>query len=203
MTETQYGAHAQFTSLSWNKSITCMALGTERGEVIDVDPIQQGRFISTLIVRENVPVLNVCYYGPMKEVDIMTPEGSQTLITQSLSLYLANGEVAIFHNLSSASCMCVHTRIVNGVAQWNSKQTLLAVVGYHARSPGLPTPPYITARFLNEEGNIIMSMDRLIATRPGTDVSYIISFHAWPLYSSSCRLYCSLSVGDYQMQYCS
>lgn len=164
VTSPRYGSYAQFTCLSWNKSITSIVLGTERGEIIDIDPLHQGRFVSTVIVRENIPIRYISYYGPLRS----TNDGTGTaVITQSLSLYLANGEVAIFQNLSSANCVCVHTRIINGLAQWNSTQTVLAVVGYS------PLSMYLSARFLDTEGLMLHTIDQLLCVQPTIDVSHI------------------------------
>lgn len=172
VTSSAFGSHAQFTSLSWNKPTTSIALGTERGEVIDIDPLQHGRFMATMVVREGTPVLHACYFGPVKEINIVTSEGNQSLSTQSLSLYLANGEVAIFRNLSSACCMCVHTRIVNGRAMWNEAQTILAVVGYYGSiTQHQMASSFIAARLLDNDGNILLTVEHLIAGQPGTDVS--------------------------------
>ena len=148
-----------------------LPLGTEKGEVIDIDPLQHGRFMATMVVREDTSVIHASYFGPVKEVNIATPEGNRTLSTQSLSLYLANGEIAIFRNVSSACCMCVHTRIVNGRAKWNEEQTVLAVVGYYGRSSGqCMTPSFLAARFIDGDGNILLTVDQVIAGQPGTDV---------------------------------
>ena len=166
---TVFSFQAQFLCLSWNKQGTRIALGTERGEVMDVDPAVNGQFISTMMVRENTPVLHIQYFGPIQEVEINTPDGVKQLSTQSLSLYLADGEVAIFPNLTTTHCMCVHTRIINGQAAWNVAETVLTIVGYQATSSTSSTP-FLVARFLNSEGNILFSLDHLLMIEPGTEV---------------------------------
>lgn len=134
---------------------------------MDVDPSQNGHAIGTIVVRKDVPIIYTKYFGTVHEQEVQTPHGAQRVSTQSLSLYLANGEVVIFDNVSSTQCMCVYTGLVNGQAKWNSFDTLLAVVGYNRTGS-------INGRFLNGNGSILLTIDKLIAMEPGNDVSLSI-----------------------------
>jgi hypothetical protein len=172
ITSSLSNTYAQFTTLTWNESTTRLAICTDHGEVMDADPSYNGRFISTTIVRETIPILYAKYFGPVKEYEVETVFGNQKLSTQSLSLYLANGEVAIFQNLSSTHCMCVHTRIINGKAQWNSTESVLAIVGcpiFRGRRGN--NQSCLAARLIDGDGNILLTIEHLISIQPRTDAS--------------------------------
>ena len=157
-------SYAQFTSISWDSNGTRLAVGTERGEVMDVDTDRYGQFIKTTIIRQEVPVIYVKYYGAVQEFEVQ--RGGVKSYVQSLSAYLANGEVAIFQNLASNRCSCIYTGITNGQAQWNSNESLLAIVGYYISGNTL------AARFMDAHGNITFSINQLLPIQPTTDVIY-------------------------------
>ena len=112
-----YGTYAEFTSLSWSASSTRIALGTRKGEVIEVDPHQNGQFLSMMTMHENVPVRKVEYFSsPHCFKETINPDNysrhKENDSTQSLSLYMDDGEVAIFPTASETHCNCVQVRTI-------------------------------------------------------------------------------------------
>ena len=103
VSSTQHSTHAEFTCLTWNKVSTRLALGTAKGELIDTDPTQNGQFISIMMMHEHVPVCHAQYFGPTEEVHLHNEQAA----SQSLSLYMEDGEVAIFPTINNTCCMCV------------------------------------------------------------------------------------------------
>ena len=103
VSSTQHSTHAEFTCLTWNKTSTRLALGTAKGELIDTDPTQNGQFISIMMMHENVPVRHAQYFGPTEELHL----NNEQTASQSLSLYMEDGEVAIFPTINNTCCMCV------------------------------------------------------------------------------------------------
>ena len=114
---TGYGAYAEFTSLSWNSTSTRIALGTGKGEVIEVDPHNNGRFLSMMSMHENVPVRQVDYFGSLqyffhpdaagRPASVVVDGQESWVASQSLSLYMEDGEVAIFPLIAETHCYCV------------------------------------------------------------------------------------------------
>ncbi len=112
---TAYSTYAEFTSLSWNRSSTRIALGTRKGEVIEVDPHQNGQFLTMMTMHRNVSVRQVEYFSSSNCFKAMADQSNggqrdRDNKSQSLSLYMEDGEVAIFPTVSETHCNCVEVR---------------------------------------------------------------------------------------------
>ena len=152
---------AEFTSCSWNKPGTQVALGTENAEVVIIDPSDNGRSVSTISIHKGVPVQSLEWFGP---VITCTKQSGATYKSQSLSAYLKNGDVMLFKSLTHPDVKCSKTMVVDGVAVWNSSSTLLAVIGYKKtnRCP--------TIRFLNNQGYVLFTVTDGLPTPSRTRV---------------------------------
>ena len=111
---TVYGSHAEFTCLSWDHSSSRIALGTAKGEVIEVDTTSNGQFQSIMEMHENVPVRQVHYFGCASSNSScegvpseIRDRGGNMTESLSLSLYMEDGEVAIFPTIMETHCTCV------------------------------------------------------------------------------------------------
>ncbi len=117
-----FGSYAEFTSLTWNSTSTRIALGTGKGEVIEVDPHQNGKFLMMMSMHEGVSVRHVEYFGSVEyfqEPDrrqggdgVVDRELQDWIPSQSLSLYMQDGEVAMFPTATETQCYCVQVRII-------------------------------------------------------------------------------------------
>lgn len=166
----RFSSQAQFSCCSWNSSGTRIALGTERGEVVDVDTTDDGQTVLTIGVRDGVPVLSTHYFGPAKEITKHTSSREAVAVpTQSLSVYLSSGEVRIFPTICSGQSICVQTRVVNGTSAWNGNGELMVVVGQ--RSQGSMST---IARFIDSNGNILLTVDNLLPPYPKPEVRIIV-----------------------------
>ncbi len=140
---------AQFTTCCWNQPNTRVALGTQSGEVVLLDPSDNGQTISTMSLRQGVPVQTIRWYGPIRDC---TSRSRPTYKSQSLSILMKNGDVVFFISISSQHCLCCKTGVCNGQAEWNSTHTLMAVVGYQE---DLCSP---VVRFLNAMGYVMYTI---------------------------------------------
>ena len=140
---------AEFTCCSWNRPGTRVALGTENGEVVVIDPSDNGRSISTISMHKGIPVLSLEWYG---DVSTCMKRSGVTYETQSLSAYLKNGDVMLFKSLDHPDVNFSRTSVVDGRAVWNSSSTVLAVVGYKK------TVRSSMVRFLNDQGYILFTV---------------------------------------------
>ena len=164
----QHSSPARFTSIAWNKPSTRLSLGTEDGEVMGVDPMSDIQGIQTMIVKQGVSVCSVHYYGPVVQQVIETDNELKMVSSQSLSVYLADGEVCFFADENTLDCDSVMTPIVDGMARWNSTDTILAVLGSTTAHPHQPS-----ARFINRDTNMILSLDQILPYSPDIDVSLL------------------------------
>ena len=168
-----FSSQAQFSCCSWNSSGTRIALGTERGEVVDVDTTNDGQTVLTIGVRDGVPVLSTHYFGPVKEITKHTSSGEAVAVpTQSLSVYLTSGETRIFPTISSGQSICVQTSIVNGTSAWNSSGDLMVVVGQRGQG-SLST----VACFMDPNGNVLLTVTNLLPCYPKPEVSITTDVH--------------------------
>ena len=153
---------AEFTCCSWNKPATRVALGTENGEVVVIDPSDNGRSISTISMLKGITVQSLEWYGP---ITTCKRRNGVNYETQSLSAYLKNGDVMLFKSLVHPDVHCSRTMVVDGLAVWNSSSTILAVVGYKKtnRCP--------IVRFLNNKGYILFTLKDGLPTVPHTKVT--------------------------------
>ena len=153
----RFSTQAEFTCCTWNKCNTQIALGTKRGEVFGIDPDEEGQFIFTTVDREGVSVQSLLFFGPIHEIPVSTRHGEKMTATQSLSLYMSNGDVVFFPTLISHYCACVQTHLIEGKAQWNSEETLLAIVGYREDARHV-----LAARFLDTHGDILFTVNQAL-----------------------------------------
>ena len=153
---------AEFTCCAWNRPATRVALGTENGEVVIIDPSDNGRSISTISMHKGIPVQSLEWYGP---ITTCKKRSGGLYQSQSLSAYLKNGDVMLFKSLTHADVNCSRTLVVDGAAVWNSSSSLLAVIGYKKtnRCP--------IARFLNNQGYILFTLLNGLPSIPQTKVS--------------------------------
>ena len=162
----RFSTQAEFTCCTWNKSNTQIALGTRRGEVFGIDPNEEGHFIFTTLDREGVAVQSLHFFGPVHEIPMNTRNGEKMTATQSLSLYLSNGDIVFFPTLISKFCACVKTQLIKGIAQWNSEDTLLAVVGHREEAHQV-----LGARFLDAHGDILLTVNQALCIPQGIQVN--------------------------------
>lgn len=165
----QYSSPARFSCIAWNRPSTRLSLGTEDGEVMGVDPISDSHRVQTMIVKQGVPVRSVHFYGPTAQQVIESEDEISLINSQRLSVYLGDGEVCFFADETTLDCDSVMTPILDGCARWNGTDTILAVVGHTAASPG-----QLSARFINRDTNIIQSLDQILPQSPDTDVRYTV-----------------------------
>ena len=144
-----HSGKTQFTCCTWNKPGSRVALGTEAGEVVLMDPNSNGRSISTVILRRDVPIQSLGWFGPITDC---TTRSGELYQSQSLSAYHNSGSVLFLTNVSNPRCFCSETGVHNGKMAWNSSETLLAVVGFRE--------DHLTAvtRFLDSRGIAIFTL---------------------------------------------
>ncbi len=154
-------ANAQFTTSSWNEPSTRVALGTQNGEVILLNPNSNGQTISTMTLKQGVPVQTIQWYGPVVDCTHRSQHSRpRSYKSQSLSALLKNGDVVFFKSTSSRHCLCCKTAVHNGYAKWNSSCTLLSILGYH---DDLCTP---IVRFVNAKGYVVFTITEGLPQQP-------------------------------------
>jgi WD40 repeat protein len=153
---------AEFTCCAWNQPATRVALGTENGEVVIIDPSDNGRSISTICMHKGIPVQSLEWYGP---VITCKKRGGVPYKSQYLSAYLKNGDVMLFESLFHSDVNCNRTGVVDGAAVWNSSFSLMAVIGYK-KSNRCPI-----AKFLNNQGYVIFTLRDGLPSIPHERVS--------------------------------
>ena len=146
-------ARATFNCSAWNEPGTRVAFGTQSGEVVLLDPSDNGSSLSTTTIKKNVAVRSIQWYGPV--VNCETRSGKYK--SQGLSAYLRNGDVIFFKTMSDPHCVYSQAGVYDGLAAWNSSYTLLALVGY-AKDLSCPL-----IRFLNTEGHVIFSIHNALS----------------------------------------
>ena len=164
--------------------------------------------------NNDVPIKCLQYYGPVQEIRVSSKQGPKISIeSQALSAYLINGVVILNMKVRLSHChtVRVQTHLVNGLVEWNTSKTILAVVGSHRDSR---SPQILLAKFFNQKGVIIMSMDRVLrlpnVSQTATScVSLSIPFHAqltlhsmcWGLSDSAIFLGCGDHLYNMAVQY--
>ena len=111
-------------------------------------------------------VRSLQFFGAMQEITVTTRHGPKLVETQSVSVYLGNGEVVFFPTIISQYCACIQTNLIRGLAQWNTGKTALAVVGYRNNSRQV-----LGAKFLDRHGDTILSLDRALQLPQEPNVS--------------------------------
>ena len=152
---------AEFTCCAWNQPSTNVALGTEDGEVVIIDPSDRGRSITTMCMHKEIPVQSLEWYGP---VTTHTKRSGVSYKSQSLSAYLKNGDVILFESPIDLEVNCNRTGVQDGAAVWNSSHSLLAVIGYKKtnRRP--------IAKFLNNRGYVLFKLTDGLPANPHAKV---------------------------------
>ena len=158
-------ARPDFTCCAWNEPGTRVALGTSNGEILLLNPADNGSNISTISLRGGLSVLSIEWYG---EVKTCHETDGTSYKSQSLSVYLNNGDVILFKAVAHTECVCSKTRTVDGIALWNSTHTLLAVVGYKKGATGSPSP---IVRFLDNRGYVLFTVSEGLKPTPRPKVS--------------------------------
>ena len=156
------GKKAEFTCCAWNRPATRMALGTENGEVVIIDPSDNGRSISTICLYKGIPVQSLEWYG---SVTTCRKRSGVSYESQHLSVYLKNGDVMLFESLISENVSCNRTGIVDGAAVWNSSFSLMAVIGYKKKNRRS------IAKFLNNRGYVLFKLMDSLPLAPHTRVN--------------------------------
>ena len=160
-----------FMSCAWNDCSTQLALGTSTGEVVVVNPNDDVHCSSTLIGKDDDVIKSLNFFGPVQEIQVSSRQGPKIFIdSQALSVYLNNGEV-IFNLRIQINCYSVRiqTHLVDGMAERSTDGTTLAVIGYQSNSPRI-----LAARFLDQHGDTIISVDRVLQLPQEPDVSLYI-----------------------------
>ena len=182
--------YMDYISCAWNDCSTQLAFGTTQSEVVLVshNPGIDPAFM--LIDEKDESVKSLHFYGPVKEIQVFSRHDEQRIVTESqaVSAYLNNGDVVfdlrVRRNRYAAR---VQTHLVEGLAEWNSDKTILAVVGYQQDSPQI-----LSARFFTQEGETITLVDRVLQIPEKLIVSQIsmidyycqnYSFLQTPLYT--------------------
>lgn len=145
---------AKLTCCSWNKPGTRVAFGTSNGEVILLNPADNGRSLMTITISQGVPIQKVAWYGPIMpcQQGNHPPYRSQGFFT-----YLRNGDCVFFQTPGCSECVYNKTGVLNGRAMWNSDESILAVIGYSCSHRNLNA----TARFLNHNGYFMFTVEDL------------------------------------------
>ena len=152
---------AEFTCCAWNRPGTRVALGTENGEVVIIDPSDNGRSVSTICMHKGISVQSLEWYGPVT----MCKRNGVPYESQCLSAYLKNGDVMFFESLFHSDVHCNKTGVVDGTAVWNSGFSLMAVIGYK-KSNRRPI-----AKFLNNRGYAVFTLKDGLPSIPHERVS--------------------------------
>ena len=156
---------AEFVCCAWNSPATRVALGTENGEIIIVNPEEGGNSVSTVTLgKKGAAIQSLAWYGPIITIRKATGDKYKS---QGLSVYLRNGDIVLFKSITCPECLRSKTGVVDGVAAWNKDQTLWAIVGYKKNSSAASTP---IARFVNREGYILFSLSEGLPMVPRTQV---------------------------------
>lgn len=151
-----------FTTCAWNQTISRIALGTQTGEIVLLDPSNIHTSISSVSIKKDISVQSIQWYGPVAKC--FTRDGG-SYNSQSLSAYLENGTVVLIKSVSSPHCVYSQTGVHNGVMAWNSSNTLLAVVGY-SREDSTPL-----IRFVNQCGRTMFTLYNALPHTPRTQVA--------------------------------
>ena len=163
---TRSGNKAEFTCCVWNRPGTRVALGTENGEVVIIDPRGDVQLISIVSVSvsmyKGISVQGLEWYGP-----ITMCKGRNGVLCESqyLSAYQKNGDVVLFEPLFDPEFKCNRTGVVDGAAVWNSRFSLMAVIGYE-ESNQCPI-----AKFLNSTGHTAFRLRDGLPSTPHERVS--------------------------------
>ena len=144
-------------SCAWNDCSTQLAIGSSHGRVLVIDPNYD--INHALMFLKDSSINNLQYFGTVQEIQVTSRQGQNIFVeSQALSAYFSTGDV-IF-DLRVRLCYCttrVQTDLIKGMAKWNADKTMLAVVGYYSNSPQI-----LSAKFFNQFGDIMTSVDRVL-----------------------------------------
>ena len=161
-TSSQFSTRAHFTCCMWNQPITRVALGTQTGELVLLDPDNGGRSISSVSLKKGIPIHSIQWYGPVRKCH--TSAGA-SYDSQSLSAYLRNGIIVLFKSINSPKCVYSETDVLDGIVAWNPSSTMLAVVGYSKQD----SFPLIC--FINPQGYTIFTLHNALPHIPRPQVT--------------------------------
>lgn len=162
---TSLTSKAQSTCCSWNKTGTRIAFGTEAGEILLLDPAENGSSISTMTLKQGVAVCSILWYGAVRTCQT---RGGKSYQSQSLSVLLRTGQVVCFKDTSSSHCMWTQTGIYDGMAAWDSCYSLLAVVGYTKEENTC------AVRFMNRKGYVLFTINDALPQIPRRQVGGLL-----------------------------
>ena len=153
---------AEFTCCACNRPGTRVAIGTENGEVVIINPSDNGRSISTIPLSKSFSVQSLEWYGPVTKCK---KRNGVLYASQYLSVYQKNGDVVLFESLFHSNVKCIRTGVVDGAAVWNSKFSLMAVIGYEESN----RRPIV--KFLNSRGDAVFTLRDGLPSIPHERVS--------------------------------
>ena len=163
---------ATLSSCAWNRLGNQVALATEKGEVMLLDPTSNGQLLSTLTLREGVAVGDIEWFGPPRSCQT---KHEKDYHWQKLTAYLKNGEVVFFSDYSPPTCVSTKTSIIDGRAKWSSNSKILAVVGHSATSS---TP---LVQLLNTKGDVTATVHQALPAFAVTHVRELLAYNNYAM----------------------
>lgn len=122
-------------SMAWSPDDTRIILGTSHGRLVEIDTNDNGRVVSTMECRKDVPINHLQW---------IIHNGSTVL-----TVYLNNGELLLISSSMHGKAVYINTGIHAGKLCWNQDRTAFAVAG-KGRSND-----YITVRVMSSDGHLL------------------------------------------------
>ena len=127
--------NADMISMAWSPDDSRIMLGTSHGRLVEIDVNNNGRVISTMECRRDVPV---------NQLQWITCTGHAIL-----TVYLNNGEVLMVSSSMHGKAIYINTGISSGKLCWNQDRTAFAVAGKAGSSD------YVTVRVMSSNGHLL------------------------------------------------
>lgn len=127
--------NADMISMAWSPDDSRIMLGTSNGRLVEIDINDNGRVISTMECRTDVPV-NQLQWITCQDCSILT-------------VYLNNGEVLLVSSSMHGKAIYINTGISSGKLCWSQDRTAFAVAGKGGSSD------YITVRVMSSNGHLL------------------------------------------------
>ena len=126
--------NADMISMTWSPDDSRIMLGTNHGRLIEIDASDNGRVLSTMECRRDVPV-NQLKWIVCNGCNILT-------------VYLNNGEILLVSSSMHGKAIYINTGISAGKLCWNHDRTAFAVAGKgHSND-------HITVRVMSVDGHL-------------------------------------------------
>lgn len=135
MINNDHGNGADMISMAWSPDDSRIMLGTSNGRLIEIDVDNNGRVMSTMECRKDVPVNHLQW---------ITCNGHCIL-----TVYLNNGELLLVSSTMHGKAIYINTGISAGKLCWNQDKTAFAVAGRGRSSED------ITVRVMSSDGHLL------------------------------------------------